>query len=293
MSWLMFLDESGHDHRNTPYEVRGGIVLHASKLWSFIQSVQEAERNWFGTLLHEAGSELKGSKLLSKDRLRWAAQDEPMDQAECRKHALNFLNSRKQTRTPRKDEFTAYGQACLFFSLRVIELLRSHGAYVFAAAIPCCAAPLAGYEEKEYLRKDQVFLFERYFYFLEQQNETGLLVFDQTEKKADRRFVRRVERYFTRTATGRFRTSRIVPVPLFVESDMSYGVQVADLCIYAINWGFRLPKTGMDAPVREEISSLFGGAIGQLQYHGDGYRDGQTFNTHSIVYVPDPYEARA
>ena len=29
MSWLLFLDESGHDHRNMPYEVRGGIALHA------------------------------------------------------------------------------------------------------------------------------------------------------------------------------------------------------------------------------------------------------------------------
>jgi hypothetical protein len=32
LSYLFFLDESGHDHKNCPYEVRGGIVLHASKL---------------------------------------------------------------------------------------------------------------------------------------------------------------------------------------------------------------------------------------------------------------------
>ena len=29
MSWLLFLDESGHDHKSMPYEVRGGIALHA------------------------------------------------------------------------------------------------------------------------------------------------------------------------------------------------------------------------------------------------------------------------
>jgi hypothetical protein len=28
MSWLLFLDESGHDHKNTPYEVRGGFAIH-------------------------------------------------------------------------------------------------------------------------------------------------------------------------------------------------------------------------------------------------------------------------
>lgn len=26
MSWLLFLDESGHDHKQIPYEVRGGIA---------------------------------------------------------------------------------------------------------------------------------------------------------------------------------------------------------------------------------------------------------------------------
>jgi hypothetical protein len=29
-----------------------------------------------------------------------------------------------------------------------------------------------------------------------------------------------------------------------------------------------------------------------LQFHGEGYRDAQTFETWGIVYVPDPYTAR-
>lgn len=32
MSWFLFLDESGHDHKTMPYEVRGGIALHAGAL---------------------------------------------------------------------------------------------------------------------------------------------------------------------------------------------------------------------------------------------------------------------
>ena len=27
MAWLLFLDESGHDHKQMPYEVRGGVAL--------------------------------------------------------------------------------------------------------------------------------------------------------------------------------------------------------------------------------------------------------------------------
>ena len=43
MSWLLFLDESGHDHRHMPYEVRGGVALHVSQLWPFIRGMQKLE----------------------------------------------------------------------------------------------------------------------------------------------------------------------------------------------------------------------------------------------------------
>ena len=55
----------------------------------------------------------------------------------------------------------------------------------------------------------------------------GLIVLDETEKTHDRRFVRLLERYFQETATGRYRSTRIVPSPFFVASDMAYPMQVA------------------------------------------------------------------
>jgi hypothetical protein len=61
MSWLLFLDESGHDHRNTPYEVRGGFAVQASKLWPLIRAVRTLEQSTFGTYLNHYGSEIKGS----------------------------------------------------------------------------------------------------------------------------------------------------------------------------------------------------------------------------------------
>jgi hypothetical protein len=101
-----------------------------------------------------------------------------------------------------------------------------------------------------------------------------------------------MHRYFTKTLTGKQRTARIVPVPFFVSSDMAYPVQVADLCIYAINWGFRLPSVGMDADVRSEIAEAFESDIRSLQFSGDGYKSGQVYPMHGIVYIPDPYETR-
>jgi hypothetical protein len=111
---------------------------------------------------------------------------------------------------------------------------------------------------------------------------------DAVEKSHDRKFVRKLEAYFTKTATGRYRTQWIVPTPFFVASDMTYPVQAADLCIYCINWCFRLPTHGMTEPVREEIRSEFFDWLRDLQYHGDGYREGHVFECWGIFYVPNP-----
>jgi hypothetical protein len=66
MSWLFFIDESGHDHKHTPLEVRGGVAIHASKLWNFVQAWQRLEQDAFGVRLSEFGKEAKGAKLLDK-----------------------------------------------------------------------------------------------------------------------------------------------------------------------------------------------------------------------------------
>jgi len=288
MSWLLFLDESGHDHRNTPYEVHGGFVVHATKLWPFISAIRTLEQSIFGTDLREYGLELKGSKLLRRRCFRWAAQQRPMNDALRRKHALNFLNNGKQNRRPRAEQFTGYGQACLAMAQGVIELLNSHDARIFAAVVPRRTKP--EHAPSDYLRKDMVFLLERLFYFLESRREMGLLVLDETQKQTDKELMRCMERYFTLTQTGRQRTQWIVPVPLFVQSDMAYGVQAADLCIYCLNWGWRL-KPQMVEPTRPEIEP-FVKRLKDAFWEGDGYRDGQTFHTHGVCFVPDLYEAR-
>jgi hypothetical protein len=132
---------------------------------------------------------------------------------------------------------------------------------------------------------------ERFFYFLEGKKACGLLVMDEVEKSVDRKFVGQMEAYFTRTATGRYRTNWIVPSPFFVSSDMVYPVQAADMCIYSINWGFRIPQFGMDAAVREEIHREFGPWINRLQFHGEGYRNGVVFESWGITYISNPYAA--
>ena len=171
-------------------------------------------------------------------------------------------------------------------------LLKRYEAVLMAAAIPRGVTKPPDYRHDEYLRKDIVFLLERFFYFLESEGEHGILVMDETEKRQDRRFVARMESYFTKTYNGRYRATRIVPTPFFVSSDMTTAVQVADLCIYCINWGFRLPGLGMNAERREEIANMFGRDLADLQFRGRRYRDGRVFESYGIFHVPDPYERR-
>lgn len=292
MTWLLFMDESGHDHKNMPMEVRGGIALHVSKLWDFVRAWHRLELEAFGVPLADFKKEIKGEKLLDKDRYRWATQAGRLPDGERRKGARAFLTKGLQKHAPTSGEFLAYGQACLEMARGIFELLQSHGARLFACAIARGVKPPTDFEQVDYLRKDQVFLFERFFYFLEAQKCHGLLVMDETEKFEDRRFLARIERYFTATSPGRQRTAWIVPAPLFVSSDMSVGVQAADVCLYCLNWGFRLAQWQNVAPTRAEIERDFRPQLERLQWQGDGYRDGRVFHSFGIVFVPDPYDSR-
>jgi hypothetical protein len=268
------------------------VALHAGKLWPFLQEIYRLELDAFGTELSKFKSEIKGSHLLDKDRFKWSEQDRRMDNDERRKHCTAFLTKGREKKAPTRKEFTAYGQACLEMARGIFQILNNYQAVLFASAIPRGVPKPGTYKAENYLRKDQVFLFERFFYFLESKQEHGLIVMDEVEKMDDRRFVKRLEDYFKKTDTGRNRTRWIVPTPFFVSSDMTYPIQVADVCIYCINWGFRLPALGMDSERREEIANLSGYWLGQLQFNEEILKGGESINMFGIVYVPDPYTSR-
>ena len=276
MTQLFFMDESGHDRRYTPYEVRGGFSIHVSNLWPFVQKIKALEIECFGSRLEE----IKGSSLLKKNVFEWASRTEELSDKKRRKLAEEFLKNKTK---PTREQFTAYGQACLAMANGIVKLLAESKAEIFASAIPRNVKIPPKYPFDDYLQRDAVFLFERFFYLLEEKNEHCVIVMDETEKKQDQRFMGYMENYFTRTENGRERAKRIVPAPFFVSSDMAVAVQVADLCIYAINWGVRLPDQDMNAKTRPEIETMLGNDLINLQF-----RKGQKFG---IVFVPDPYSA--
>jgi hypothetical protein len=61
---LLFIDESGTDHKSAPYEVLAGVSIDERRAWGFIQAIQKAQTEHFGVQLNEVLKEFKGSQLL-------------------------------------------------------------------------------------------------------------------------------------------------------------------------------------------------------------------------------------
>ena len=293
MAWLLFMDESGHDHKDSPYEVRGGYALADTQLWPFVQDVLRLELSCFGARLADYKSEVKGMKLLQKDRFAHAAQMPEIEVVKRQQLCRALLQAGLEKRPPTREQLTAYGQASLRMADGIFVLLERHKAIIFASAVPrgTAKAPAGTQPSPDILRKDHIFLLERFFYFLERERQMGLLVMDEVEKQEDRRFVQRLHDYFVKTANGRDRSRWIVPSPFFVASDMALPVQVADVVIYALNWGYRHPAE-MTAPARSEIENLFGARIEKLKWKGEGYDGARTYKSFGIVCVPDLYTPR-
>jgi len=294
MAWLLFMDESGHSHKELPFEVRGGFAMADTQLWPFVQDTLRLELSCFGARLAEYKSEIKGMKLLSKERFQHAAQMPQIESGKRQQFCRALLQGGLEKRPPTREQLTAYGQASLLMVDGIFELLESHKALIFASAVPRgTAKPVAGNSPPlDILRKDHNFLLERFFYFLERERQMGLLVMDEVEKQEDRRFVKRLHDYFVKTANGRERSRWIVPSPFFVSSDMALPVQVADVVIYALNWGYRLAANMKNAPTRHEIESRFSAQIQKLNWKGEGFDGFQTYKTFGIFCVPDLYAPR-
>ena len=105
-------------------------------------------------------------------------------------------------------------------------------------------------------RKDYTVLFERYYHFLNKQPDSpmGAIIFDGLDKRQSQIILEQMERYFLETNKGRYRARLIIPEPMFVHSDLTTMVQMADPIAYIVSWGVRLKS--MVEPAREELNDL-------------------------------------
>ena len=94
-----------------------------------------------------------------------------------------------------------------------------------------------------------------------------------------------MHRYFADTAVGRHRASRIIPEPFFVHSDLTTGVQIADLVAYTISWGFRTSR--MTKSARTELAP-FASQVARLRHRAVRERFGKArFEIWSFAHIAD------
>lgn len=82
----------------------------------------------------------------------------------------------------------------------------------------------------------------------------GIVIFDELERSRSHILIEQMNEYFLKTNKGKQRSSLIIPEPLFVHSDLTTGVHIADLIAYCIAWGFRV--VNMSEPKRVEMDPL-------------------------------------
>lgn len=249
MSYFLFVDESGQDHQESPYEVLAGVVVSDRVLWPLICQLRDLEITAFGRLYADGARELKAKKLLKRKVYRQASAVAAADERLRTSMAGRALDDGASASS---EEIAALAQAKLWFVAETLRACSRFSCAAFASIVP----PGAPSTTRDHLRKDYAYLFERFFHFLDQcaPHEQGIVVFDELERSQSHLLVDQMSRYFIETQTGRTRSARVIPEPFFVHSELTTGVQLADLVAYIISWNVRV--AGMENERRQELDEL-------------------------------------
>lgn len=247
MAWFLFIDESGHDHHDSPYEVLAGVAIQDADLWKFIKDVHAIELSCFGRRYRLDGREIKARKFLNRKTFRLAEQMSAIDPSERTVLARQALDDGESVT---RIQLTALAQAKLSYVEQLFKLCHAYRCRVFASIV---RDPDKVISDVAMLRKDYIYLFERFYYFLEDSAHLprGIVVFDELDKSASHLLLTQMDKYFKNTGKGRARSTLIIPEPFFVHSDLTTGVQVVDFMAYLLSWNFRV--AGLNKPDRAEL----------------------------------------
>jgi hypothetical protein len=280
MAYLLFIDESGHDRKDSPYEVLAGIAIQDRDLWNVILELHDAEMNCFGRRYSAGRAELKGRKILKTKVFHHAGLNADVRPEDIQRLAKAALDDGAGA-TVR--HLKALALAKLAYVCAVFETCSRFRCKAFASIVETDAQ----HTSTDGLRKDYAYLFERFFYFLEDSpsREQGIIVFDELEKSRSHILVDQAHAYFRDSATGRHRASLIIPEPFFVHSELTTGIQIADLVAYVISWGFRTPQ--MTKSPRSELADYVR-QVARLRYRAiREVRENANFEIWSFAHITD------
>lgn len=266
MAYFLFVDESGQDQEASPCEVLAGVAIRDNTLWPFIQAIHQAELDCFGMRYSAGRRELKAKKLLKTKVFRQAAFETSFASYSERRALARKILENGAGATPR--DCAALALTKLEFAKNILALCAKFKCTLFACLVPP-EAPRPS--NPDFLRKDYSYLFERFFYFLDGgrgSKGSGVIVFDELEKSRSHILIGQMDSYFKKTNNGRERSKLVIPEPFFVHSDLSTGIQIADIMAYLLSWGYH-KAPGAANPARPELAELATSAR-KLAYFGSG-----------------------
>ncbi len=279
---ILFIDESGIDHRDSPHEVLAGVLIREENLWDLVCEMADLERTHFGDLWKNlTNKEKKGAGLLKRDVFRWAAQDKKISVEDRVMLTRSFLIKNRHKQKPKRIEFTAFGQSCIAYVADVLKIVsEKYGLEVIASILPRDIK----IPDSRLLRRDYVYFLERYYYYLD-SGDRGILVFDELDRSQAHILIGQIKDYFVKSFKGRERSKRVVPVPFFVHSDLTTGIFLADLVAYCLNWGWKDYKE--TTPPRPEIG-LFVREIVKMGFVKNIVDEsGKRYTAKSIFFIDD------
>ena len=235
-----------------------GVAVEDRDLWNLVLALQEAELRIFGGRYTSGHREIKAKKLLNTKTFRQAAVPLTASEDELRVWAKACLDSGESAG---RREITALARAKLQYVREALDICARYRCRTFASIV----SPHSPEPNPHLLRKDYAYLFERFFYSLEDKeaSPSGIIVFDELEKSRSHILLDQMDNYFKRTERGRQRASQIIPEPFFVHSDLTTGIQLADLVAYVVSWGVRFGD--MTASGRPELRE-FADQVLRLRY---------------------------
>lgn len=260
MAYFLFIDESGQDHKASPYEVLTGVAVEDRDLWNLIIEINELEERVFGIRYNSVPNkrEIKARKFLDTRTFKQAVKMPPFEPSE--RTIFTKLCLEKPESVNFK-EIAALAQSKLFYVEELLKICLRFRCKVFGSIVK---NNYKNVDTKNLLRKDYVYLFERFYYFLEdKQEQNGIVVFDELDKTKSHILIRQMEAYFKKTEKGKLRANLIIPEPFFVHSDLTTGIKMADIIAYVISWALRFGD--LDKPDRKELVN-FTDLIKRMRY---------------------------
>lgn len=256
MACFLFVNSSGRQGAPSPYEVLAGVLVQERDVWNLSQAMVDAEVRHFGRRFSPDWTPPRARQLLKPKVFRQVGRVQALPVEQRRELARSCLEAREQAGVTMQ---AALAQAKLAYVGDILELAARYRCKYLASIVGKNAPrPQAGQ-----LRKDFAYLFERFFYSLDDTatQPLGLIVDGFRSGALGRQLRVQMDRYFRATLKGRQRASLVLPEPVQVGGDLTSMVALAGLVAYITSWAFRTKELGEPAryqlgPFKEQVRAL-------------------------------------